>query len=67
MTLNHSSVDRPGEACSHGIFVLLYSSSKGLEFGKITCCDLSKPRVQAISLSFLNPYTESLERDHTPV
>src|SRR5713226_260012 len=43
MSFNHAVIDPPGETSSHGIFVFLYPSSKGLEFRKLAAFHLGKP------------------------
>jgi hypothetical protein len=37
MSFNHAVIDPPGETSSHGIFVFLDSSGKGLEWRQVCC------------------------------
>ena len=47
--LHHPVTDPPSETSSHGIFVFLYSRSKGLEFGQVAAFHLLKPGVKVLS------------------
>ena len=49
LSLDHPVIDPPGETSSHGLFVFLDPSSKGLEFGKLTALHLLKPAIKALS------------------
>src|SRR5713226_2498932 len=49
VTLDHAVIDPPGETSSHGIFVFLHSSSKGLEFGKVAAFHLGQPGIEVLS------------------
>ena len=49
MSFDHAVIDPPGEPRSHGSFVFLYSSSKGLEFGKGAVFHLLKPGIKEFS------------------
>src|SRR6266516_5628433 len=54
MAFYHPVIDRPSETSSHGVFVLFYSSGKGLQFRKATFCNLGEPDIQALSFSFMD-------------
>ena len=49
VTLDHPVTDPPGETSSHGIFVFLDRSPKGLQFGKFAAGYLGQPGVEAFS------------------
>ncbi len=49
MSFYHPVIDPPGEASSHGIFVFLHSSGKGLEFGEFAPLYLGEPGIEVLS------------------
>ena len=49
VSLDHAITDPPGETGSHGIFVFLYASSKGLQFGQFAAFHLIKPAIKVLS------------------
>ena len=48
-TRDHPIVDPASETSSHGLFVFLDSSGKGLEFRKVAICYLVKPGIEVLS------------------
>jgi hypothetical protein len=48
-SLNHAIIDPPGKTGPHRVFVLLYSRSKRLEFGKFAALHLIKPVIKLLS------------------
>ncbi len=54
LQLSHMPFDRsitplPGETISHGVFVFLDASGKGLEFGKLAAFHLGQPGIEEFS------------------
>ena len=49
VSLHHAITDPPGETSSHGIFVFLYASRKGLQFGQLAAFHLIQPAIKVLS------------------
>src|SRR5436305_3176383 len=49
VSLDHAVIDPPGEASSHGVFVLLHPSRKRLEFRKVALFHPVKPGIELFS------------------
>ena len=49
VAFHHAVTDPPGETSSHGIFVFLDPSGKGLEFGKFAALHSGKPGIEVLS------------------